>query len=76
MTTKTKQSKLPTDSRPMPLDPDLAARLEKVLAPLTGKKLEAAQKAIIKVRHSGLVGSWTQLTKGYEDAVHEAAGAV
>jgi len=75
MTTGTIKSKLPADSRPLPLDPDLAAYLEQRLAPYTGKKLEAAQAAIIRVRHSGVVGSWEQLTTSYGDAIREAVGA-
>ncbi len=73
---KTKQSKLPADSRPLPLDPDLSGYLEAVLAPYVGKKLEAAQRAIITVRHSGVIGSWTQMTNAYSEAIAEAVGAV
>ena len=74
MTTATKKSKLPTDSRPLPLDPDLASALEMILAPYSGKKLEAAQAAIIKVRHSGVVGSFDALVRGYRDGILKAVG--
>lgn len=45
-------SKLPMETRPLRLPPDIERAVEAVLRPLTGKKLEAAQKAVLKVYQS------------------------
>lgn len=67
-------TKLPTDTRPLVRDPDLAAALEKELEPLSGKKLEAAQAAIRRVRASGVQGSYQDILAAYTAAIRKAAG--
>lgn len=67
-------SKLPTSTRPLILDPDLAAVLEKKLKPYSGERLALAQQAIREVRGSGLVGNFHQLVAAYETAVDKAVG--
>lgn len=69
MTTATK---LPTEDRPMSIDPDLAAALEKELAPLSGEALTRAQDAIQRVRASALTGSFGKIVQAYRDAIAEA----
>lgn len=68
-------SKLPSDARPLKLDPDLAAFLEAQLAPLAGKDLAKAQQAIVKVRKAGATGTWDALTQRYATAIEEAVTA-
>lgn len=69
-------SKLPHDSKPIRLDPDLAAFLENELKPYSGKALEWAQAAILEVRSSGFVGAWAELTARYREAIREATEKV
>jgi hypothetical protein len=68
-------TKLPTDSRPLVRDPDLATALEAILEPYTGKALERAQMAIRRVRAGGVQGSFTQIVAAYRAAIDEAAAA-
>lgn len=72
MTTATK---LPTDSRPLVRDPDLAAALEEILAPYTGKALERAQQAVRKVRSSAVQGPFSDVVAAYRAAIDQAVGA-
>jgi hypothetical protein len=65
-------SKLPTDARAMIRDPDLAAAIEKELAPFSGKKLEAAQAAVRRVRQSGTQGTFSSMVERYHAAVVDA----
>lgn len=65
-------SKLPTITRPIPIDSDMAAALERRLAPLSGKRLELAQSAVRKVYGSGFQGSFADLLVAYETAIDAA----
>jgi len=65
----TMTSKLPTEGRPLKMDPDLAAFLEAELAPYSGKALERAQQAIVRVRQKGVSGTWDELTTVYRDMI-------
>lgn len=65
-------SKLPTVTRPLTMDPDLAARVERKLDPLTGPKLARAQDAVRKVYASGTQGSYSELLTAYETAIDTA----
>lgn len=66
---KTPMSKLPMESRPLRLAPEVARIVERLLAPLTGKKLEAAQAAILVVYQSGKQMSLDQWIEAYEQAI-------
>jgi hypothetical protein len=65
----TMTSKLPTNSRPIILDPDLAAAIERTLEPYNGKALEKAQAAVRKVATSNVQGPFDQVVAAYESAV-------
>lgn len=67
-------SKLPMESRPLRLAPEVARVVEKQLAPLTGKALERAQAAILKVYTSGQQMTSEQWVVAYETAIITALG--
>ena len=69
----TSLSKLPTVTRPIAMDPDMAAALERRLAPLSGKSLERAQAAVRRVYTGGVQGSFSDLLAAYEGAIDAAA---
>jgi hypothetical protein len=66
-------SKLPTVTRPIKMEPNMAAAIERRLAPLSGKRLERAQDAVRKVYGSGFQGSFSQLLEKYEAAIDAVA---
>lgn len=68
-----KKSKFP-DAADLRMDPDLTAAIEELLAPHSGKALEAAQGAVVKVRRSGITGSFGELVAAYDDAITAAVG--
>jgi hypothetical protein len=68
-------TKLPTSSRPLIQDPDLAREVEAMLAPYTGKQLERAQAACRKVHSSAVLGSFSEIRGAYQTAIEKAAGA-
>jgi hypothetical protein len=70
------ESKLPTDNRPLIRDPDLAAGIERFLEPYSGKKLEAAQAAIRRVRNSPIEGQFSVILQAYGDAIADAVSKV
>ncbi len=65
-------TKLPSDGRPMKMDPFLAEALEKELEPYTGNRLERAQKAILQVHKSGFTGTFGQLVEEYGEKIKAA----
>lgn len=67
-------TKLPTDTRPLVQDPDLANAIEKLLEPYSGKQLEKAQAACRRVHGSNILGDFTQIVSAYETAIAEAVG--
>lgn len=67
-------SKLPMESRPLRLAPEVARVVEKLLAPLTGQKLERAQAAILTVYQSGQQMTSEQWIVAYESAIMIALG--
>jgi hypothetical protein len=67
-------SKLPMESRPLRLAPEVARVVERALAPLSGKKLEAAQAAILKVYQSGQQMTCEQWSAAYEQAIASVVG--
>lgn len=72
----TAATKLPTVSRPLILDPHLAAELEKALEPYSGKRLERAQDAIRAIHARGMAAAappW-QMLATYKAAIEDAAG--
>lgn len=71
MTTST----LPTEPRPIRIDPELGERIEKLLKPLTGDRRKAADAAVMEVYQSGHTGSFTELLELYESAIAEAVEA-
>lgn len=58
-------SKLPLETRPIRLAPDIARVLEDRLRPLSGKKLELAQGAILRVYRSGIQAAHDQWVAAY-----------
>jgi hypothetical protein len=67
-------SKLPMESRPLRLSPEVAKHVEHALAPLSGKKLEVAQAAVIAVYQSGRQMTSEQWVVAYEEAIITALG--
>lgn len=67
MTTST--SKLPTSDRPLIADHDLAAAVDRLLAPLSGKSLERAQAAVRRIAASAVQGPFSAVLKTYETAI-------
>lgn len=65
-------SKLPLETRPLRLAPSIAKVLEDRLRPLSGKKLESAQSAILAVYHSGKQGAHDEWVSWYLGAIAEA----
>lgn len=65
-------TKLPMESRPLRLAPDVAKIVEDRLRPLNGKKLEAAQEAVLKVYHSGNQMAHDQWVAEYTQAIKSA----
>jgi hypothetical protein len=72
MTTMT--SKLPRIDQPLITDPDLGPALEKLLAPLSGAKLEKAQAAVRKVAASRVEGPFSMILAAYRTAIAAATG--
>lgn len=66
-------SKLPMESRPLRLAPEVARVVEKALAPLNGKTLERAQAAVLKVYQSGQQMTSEQWSETYSEAIATAA---
>lgn len=70
----TMMTKLPTDARPLIQDPDLAAAVEALLEPYSGKQLERAHTAIRKVRASAVQGTFSTIVAAYQAAIEKAVG--
>jgi hypothetical protein len=68
----TMTSKLPTSDRPLIADRDLAAAVDKLLAPLSGTKLERAQAAVRKVAGGAAQGPFSVVVGAYESAIRAA----
>jgi hypothetical protein len=68
----TLMSKLPTVTRPIKLDADMAKALERMLEPYSGKALERAQVAVRKVYGSGLTGTFEAMLAHYRAAISAA----
>lgn len=66
--------KLPTATRPIIHDAEMAAAIERLLAPLDGKKLEKAQAAVRKVAMSAVIGSFGAVLDAYKAAIAAAIG--
>lgn len=66
---------LPTEQRPIRMDPELSERVEKLLEPLAGDDLERAHAAVMKVYHSGRSGSFDEILGHYRTAIEEAVAA-
>lgn len=67
-------TKLPTTTRPLILDNDLAAAVEQMLAPLSGKTLERAQAAVRRVHASAVQGPYSEVIAAYQSAVTAVVG--
>lgn len=70
-------SLLPVENRPIRLLPELAARLEVLLAPYAKQsaQLKAAQAAVLKVYRSGVLLPFDQLVPVYAAAIAAAVKA-
>jgi hypothetical protein len=67
-------SKLPTSTRPLINDTDMAAAIEKMLAPYSGKTLERAQAAVRKTHSSSVLGPYPTVLAAYQSAITAAVG--
>lgn len=67
-------SKIPMESRPLRLAPEVAKVVEKALTPLTGKNLEKAQAAVLQLYQSGQQMTIEQWVVAYEAAIITALG--
>lgn len=65
-------SKLPMESRPLRLAPEVQKVVEARLRPLSGKKLEAAQTAILAVYQSGRQMPHEHWMREYDQAITNA----
>jgi hypothetical protein len=65
-------SKIPMESRPLRLSPEVQRVIEARLRPLSGKRLEAAQEAVLKVYQSGKQQAHEQWLQDYGDAIASA----
>lgn len=65
-------TKLPTDTRPLVRDPDLAKAIDKLLQPYSGEKLTKAQNAVREVRASAAQGRFDELLEAYRVAIQKA----
>jgi cell division FtsZ-interacting protein ZapD len=65
-------SKLPRESRPWRLMPEIQRVDEEKLQPLTGKTLEKAQGAVLKVYQSGQQMASEQWVAAYGNAIDSA----
>ena len=61
-----------TEARPIRMDPDLQAAIDKVLKPYKGEAREIAEMAVMEVYHSGSEGSFAEIVASYEEAVSAA----
>lgn len=68
----TTQTALPTEDRPIRMDPELAERVEEMLANFKGKEREKAQAAVKRVYDSSVTGRFHELVEAYEAAILEA----
>lgn len=66
------RSKLPMESRPLRLTPEIARVVESRLQPLKGEKLAAAQDAVLKVYQSGEQMASEQWVQRYDQAIASA----
>lgn len=66
---------LPTEQRPIRMDPELSERVEALLKKYSGEKLSRAQTAVMRVYHSGANGPFGEIVKQYETAITEAVAA-
>ena len=65
-------SKIPVESRPLRLAPELAQSIEERLESLNGKELKAAQEAVLRVYQSGVQLPLEQWIARYDDAITNA----
>lgn len=65
-------NKLPLETRPLRLAPEVQKVVESRLQPLTGKRLEAAQDAILTVYRSGHQMASHQWVDAYTKAIDSA----
>lgn len=70
-----KSTALPTEPKPIRMDPELANEVDKILKPLKGADLERAHEAVMKVYHSTTSGSFEQIFEAYRSAIEEAVTA-
>ena len=67
-------SKLPLETRPLRLAPEVQKVVETRLNALNGKDLKAAQEAVLKVYHSGKQMPSTHWVEEYNSAINDALG--
>lgn len=67
-------SKLPTESRPIRMDPDLASAIEHMIAPYTDKRLSSVQAAVYEVYRSPGSLPFSGWLEQYAKAIVGASG--
>jgi hypothetical protein len=72
--TATATSKLPTNDRPIIIDPDLAQAVDALLQPFNGEPLKRAQAAVRKVASSAISVPFSQLVDAYRAEIRQAVG--
>lgn len=65
-------TKLPTEDRPIRLDPGISEQVELLLDPYTGEVLNRARKAVLKVYRSGYSGGFADIVNQYREAIEAA----
>lgn len=63
---------LPTEQRPLRMDPDLAKQVDGILKKYKGDDLEKAHQGVMKVYHSGQSGGFHEIVERYREAIEEA----
>lgn len=66
---------LPTENRPIRLDPELSEEISKLLKPLKGRDREVADEAVMQVYRSSVMGSFGEILEAYRTAIEEAVTA-
>lgn len=65
-------SKIPMESRPLRLAPEVQKVVEQRLAPLSGQQLKSAQEAVLGVYQSGKQMAGAEWVQAYDNAIKSA----
>ncbi len=67
-------SELPTEQRPIRMDPELAEAIEERIKAVKPSKRDDARTAVMAVYHSGTQGTFHDVLSAYDAAIAEAVG--